>query len=72
MGVLGLDSQFHETFGVYADGLSIHPGTELARVALELNDRPRNILAWDTPAADSLPSSQTPCSDDPQNSPSFW
>ena len=31
--------------------LSVHPGTELTRVALELNDRPRKILAWDTPAA---------------------
>ena len=30
--------------------LSVHAGTELARVALELNDRPRKILAWDTPA----------------------
>ncbi len=31
--------------------LSVHSRTKLTRVALELNDRPRKILAWDTPTA---------------------
>ena len=31
--------------------LSVRPKSQLTRVALELNDRPRKILGWDTPAA---------------------
>lgn len=51
MGVLGLDSHFHETFGVYADGITadspiLAPGWETRRIPLVVEESDDTFIGW--------------------------
>ena len=51
MGVLGLDSQFHETFGIYADGVTIDspilaPGWVERLIPLTSDDHDEVFVGW--------------------------
>lgn len=57
MGVLGLDSQFHQTFGVYADGITtdspiLAPGWEERLIPLVAEDGNETFVGWCLDPAD--------------------
>ena len=57
MGVLGLDSQFHQTFGVYADGITadspiLAPGWETRLIPLVVEEATETFVGWCLDPAD--------------------